>query len=65
MERPKDDGYASLLMELFSSEFLAELPKEQIDSVMNTLRLMEESDEGVPDQWQGLKKVLIERGYLV
>ena len=64
---PKEEGPENLddlLMELFTPEFLESLAPEQIETVINNLKLVESSSETIPTQWSALRNVLEERGYL-
>ena len=53
-----------LFMELFTPEFLENLPPGHIETVINNLRLVESSSETIPPQWAALKSVLQKRGFL-
>ncbi len=64
---PKEEGPENLddlFMELFTPEFLESLAPEQIETVINNLKLVESSSETIPTQWSALRNVLEERGYL-
>lgn len=52
-----------LFMELFTPEFLGNLPPGQIETVINNLKHVE-SGETTPPEWLALKHVLRERGFL-
>jgi len=53
-----------LFIELFTPEFLATLPLEQIETVISKLKLIESSSETIPPEWSALRSVLRERGFL-
>ncbi len=53
-----------LFMELFTPEFLENLPPGQIKTVINKLELIESNSETIPSQWSALRNVLRERGFL-
>jgi len=64
---PKEEGPENLddlFMELFTPEFLESLAPEQIETVINNLKLVESSSETIPTQWSALRNALEERGYL-
>ena len=66
-EHPKKEEPANLndlLMELFTPEFLNNLPQEEIKTVIHNLRLVESVFETIPPEWSALRGVLQERGYL-
>lgn len=51
-------------MELFTPEFLESLPPEQINTVVDNLRLVESGSTPIPPQWEALKRVLTARGFI-
>lgn len=64
---PKKEGPENLddlFIELFTPEFLNNLPPEQIKAVIDKLRLVESSSATIPPQWSALRNALQERGYL-
>ena len=54
----------ALFLEMFTPEFLASLPQEQIETVIHHLEQVESAAETTPPQWLALKNVLQERGLL-
>ena len=54
----------ALFLEMFTPEFLASLPQEQIETVIHHLEQVESASETTPPQWLALKNVLQERGLL-
>ncbi len=66
-QTPKEEGLENLddlFLELFTPEFLGSLAPEQIETVINNLKLVESSSETIPTQWPALRNALEERGYL-
>ncbi|PJC77605.1 hypothetical protein CO010_00165 [Candidatus Shapirobacteria bacterium CG_4_8_14_3_um_filter_39_11] len=54
----------NIFMDLFTPEFLANLPPEQIKTVVNNLKLVESSSGTLPPEWLALRNVLQNRGFL-
>lgn len=64
---PKEEGQENLdglFMELFTPKFLESLAPEQIETVINNLKLVESGSETIPTQWSALRNALQKRGFL-
>ena len=63
-EKEAPENLDDLFMELFTPEFLENLPLGQIETVINNLKQVESSSEAIPPEWSALRNVLEERGFL-